>query len=277
MFTGCNHHVVLREIAITDTAEANAAAVIIQKIVESSAAFSPAKTPAPLQTPIPEGFQCKKDICEAFTLTPTQGSTLTPTLSEEFFHGSWNYDLLAVSQTGLKYRGVTNNYGCAPASVQMVLGFWHDIDEKYPEMTAQEILDLASKNGEFDPKSGMNITDLADDLSKMGYYFGTVKNSNKEDLLAALKRYGPLIILTKTHWMPTSTNHMAVLIHYDPETDIVRLNDPYSDGFVEFSYDAFDGIWGLNYTGNEESILRRTFFFIVPKDQIRPGNDLFIP
>jgi len=67
-----------------------------------------------------------------------------------------------------------------------------------------------------------------------------------------------------------------VLVEYDPENDTVTFNDPWYEWPVTWDWEAFDGIWNLNYSEDEDGYLVRTFFFIVPKTEIRPGNDLFI-
>ena len=60
---------------------------------------------------------------------------------------------------------------------------------------------------------------------------------------------------------------------YDPENDIIRVLDPWqSTGIMEFSYDSFDGIWSLNYLEDENDVLRRTFFFIVPYAELAREN-----
>ena len=125
---------------------------------------------------------------------------------------------------------------------------------------------------------GLNIMDTADDLKELGYYLGTRQDSDKEELLAALERYGPLPVLTKVNWTPFGANHMAVVTGYDPETDTIRVLDPWQvGGIMEFPYDNFDGIWGLNYLDDVSDTLQRTFFFAVPYTELSPDNAPFVP
>ena len=109
---------------------------------------------------------------------------------------------------------------------------------------------------------------------------GTTVGSSKEELTAALERYGPLLVLTKVNWTPFGANHMAVVTGYLPEKNIIRVLDPWQiGGIMEFPYENFDGIWSLNYLDDEVETLQRTFFFIVPYEEISKErtNELFIP
>ena len=221
---------------------------------------SPSRTPEPGNTP---------------TVTP--GPSPTPALGPEFFHGSLWYEPEFVSQEGLRYNGKPITTGCTAASVQMVLDFWHDYKEDYPTMKAQTLIDQNVWQGRFDVKTGLNIMDTEDDLNEMNYYLGMRQDSSKEELLAALERYGPLLVLTKVNWTPFGANHMAVVTGYDPENDIIRILDPWQlGGIMEFPYENFDGIWSLNYLDDETETLRRTFFFIVPYDELQREHELFV-
>lgn len=223
----------------------------------------PSDTPTPTVTPSP---------------TATFGPTPTPTLGPGFFHGSLWYEPEFVSQEGLRYNGKLIDTGCTAASLQIVLDFWHDYKEDYPTLSAQVLIDRNVRQGQFNPSSGLNIMNTEDDLREMGYYLGTRQDSNKEELLAALERYGPLPVLTKVNWTPFGANHMAVVTGYDPETDIIRVLDPWqTGGIMEFSYDSFDGIWSLNYLDDEVETLQRTFFFIVPVTELSADNAPFVP
>jgi len=247
------------------------ASVIQTAVSASSTAVIPTKTPTepplPTQTPAPTA-----------TPTATFGPSPTPTLGPEYFHGSLWYEPGFVSQEGLKYNGRVINTGCTAASVQMVLDFWHAYREDYPTISAQELINRNGWQGQFDPSTGLNIMNTEDDLDELGYYLGVRDDSSKEELLAALERYGPLPVLTKVNWTPFGANHMAVITGYDPEEDIIRILDPWQiGGIMEFPYDNFDGIWSLNYLDDEQEVLQRTFFFIVPYAELRSENEPFIP
>ena len=247
------------------------AAVVVTDTVEASptpVTPTPTETRTPTATPSPE---------PTMTPTPTFGPTPTPTLGPEYFHGSLWYEPAFVSQEDLFYRGRKIKTGCTAASVQMVLDFWHRYKEEYPTLTAQKLLDMNDRQGQFNVSTGLNIMNTEDELNGMDYYLGVCMDSNKEDLLAALERYGPLLILTKVNWTPFGENHMAVVTGYDPASDIIRVLDPWQlGGIMEFPYENFDGIWSLNYLDDPNDVMRRTFFFIVPYREIAPNNHPFI-
>ncbi len=251
------------------------AETIIAELAASEQAKIPTGTPVPTNTPLPSDTPVPT---AAPTATPTFGPTPTPTLGPEFFHGSLWYEPEFVSQEGLRYNGRQISVGCTAASVQMVLDFWHAYKEDYPAISAQKLLDQNVRQGQFNPASGLNIMNTQDDLRELGYYLGARQNSDKEELLAALERYGPILILTKVEWTPFGANHMAVVTGYLPDKDIVRVLDPWqAGGIMEFSYDSFDGIWSLNYLEDASDILQRSFFFIVPFDELSPVNAPFVP
>ena len=235
------------------------------------AAFSPVptRTPAPIIYPSP---------VRTPTPVPTTGPAPTQTLGPEFFHGSLWYEPEYVSQMGLRHNGRLINSGCTAASVEMLLDFWNAYKSEYPSMTAQTLIDRNAAQHNFDPNTGLNIMETEDELNEMGYYLGVRQDSSKEELLTALERYGPLLILTKTGWTPFGDNHMAVLTGYDPEADLVRLLDPWqTGGIMEFPYKNFDGIWSLNYAVDTDYTLQRSFFFIVPYRELTVGNAPFVP
>ena len=238
-------------------------------------ASAPTQTPSPSITMPPSPTITPSSTPYLWTMTPAA----TETLPADYFHGSLVYeDVPLISQRGLRYAGYQTGVGCSFAASAMALAFWHDYKDEYPELSAQELLDLNVSQGSFDPVTGIAITQLQDDFESMGYRLGTRRNSNKEELLAALERYGPVITLVKVTWKETGQNHSALLVAYDEKTDEVTLNDPWESKPITMTYDAFDWIWGLNYAGKGTAELRRVFFFIVPKAEIRPsGVDLFIP
>lgn len=248
---------------------------IAAAITMTTAAQQPTITPVPTNTPIPSATPT---AVPSPTATATIGPSPTPTLGPEFFHGSLWYEPGYVSQEGLRFNGQLVNTGCTAASVQMVLDFWHAYKEEYPTMSAQKLIDINAGQNRFSKTTGLNIMNTEDELRDMNYYLGTRQDSSKEELLAALERYGPLLILTKVNWTPFGANHMAVLTGYDPENDTVRILDPWQiGGIMEFPYENFDGIWSLNYLDDEIETLQRTFFFIIPYAELGHENEPFIP
>lgn len=254
----------------TESAQMTAAACTL-----TEQALHPSETPTATYTPLPTNTPTPEP---SLTPTATFGPSPTPTLGPEFFHGSLWYDPGFVSQYGLKYNGSEITTGCTAACIQMVLDFWHSYKDEYPTMGAQALINQNVYQGQFNVRSGLNILDTEDDLQLMDYYLGVRENSSKEELLAALERYGPLLVLTKVNWSPYGSNHMAVLTGYDPETDTVHILDPWQiGGNIEMTYDDFDSIWKLDYAESEWEYRQRAFFFIVPYPELRRENELFIP
>lgn len=254
----------------TESAQMTAAACTL-----TEEALHPSDTPLPTATPEPTATPSPVP-----TLTPTAtfGPSPTPTLGPEYFHGSLWYEPRFVSQYGLKFNGSEITTGCTAACVQMVLDFWHAYKEEYPTMGAQALINQNVYQGQFNVRTGLNILDTEDDLQLMDYYLGVRENSSKEELLAALERYGPILILTRVNWTPAGSSHMAVLTGYEPDADIVHLLDPWQiGGTLEMPYEQFDSIWKLNYAQNDWEFRQRAFFFIVPYPELRRENELFIP
>ena len=270
LISGCN--IPQRKAAETQTWESESTvAAYIQMIRADTPIYTPSPTtvlfPTDTQTPTP-----------GLTPIPVFIPSATPTLGPDFFHGSLWYEPEFVSQKGLKYNGREVNTGCTAASVQMVLDFWHKYKNDYPTMTAQRLIDLNSWQNQFNAKTGLNIMNTEDELKEMNYYLGTRQDSSKEELLTALERYGPILVLTKVNWTPFGANHMAVVTGYDPENDMIRILDPWQlGGITEFPYENFDGIWSLNYLEDENDTLRRTFFVIVPYSELDLNNAPFVP
>ena len=258
-----------------ETAGTQAAVIGMTFAAETEAMLIPSDTPMPSLTPIPTATPSPEP---SYTPTATFGPSPTPTLGPDFFHGSLWYEPGYVSQDGLRYQGRLIDTGCTAASVQMVLDFWHDYNEDYPTISAQTLINQNGWQGQFNAASGLNITNTEDDLLALGYYLGMRQDSSREELLTALERYGPILILTKVEWTPFGANHMAVVTGYDPENDIIRVLDPWQfGGIMEFPYDNFDGIWSLNYLDDVTETLQRTFFFIVPFAELSPANAPFVP
>lgn len=258
--------------SVLRTAEAETA---VLSYIQTVQAEYPPETPQPTETLLPTSA-CTPE--PSLTPSATFGPTPTSTLGPEYFHGSLWYEPEYVSQEGLRYNETIVNTGCTAASVQMVLDFWHAYKEEYPTMTAQRLIDLNTWQHQFNPKTGLNIMNTEDELQDMKYYLGTRQDSNKTELLTALERYGPLLVLTKVNWTPFGANHMAVVTGYDAENDIIRILDPWQvGGIMEFPYENFDGIWSLNYLDDETETLQRTFFFIIPYAELGHDNEPFIP
>ena len=194
------------------------------------------------------------------SLTPSPLPSATPALI--------TYDVPVYSQDGLFLDGVPTGVGCVPVCIEMMTAWWNSVDPEHLILTAQEVIDRNAEQGLYVAGRGMSSGSAADELAEIGYRHEMKINSSKEELLADLDRHGPVGVLVKTNWIPTTMNHAAVLTSYDESTDTVRLNDPFYGSEVSWSWKAFDGIWGLNYAGDRDysgDVVRRVYFVIYPE------------
>lgn len=179
-----------------------------------------------------------------------------------------NYEVPVLSQDGLFLNGAPTGVGCVPVCIEMITAYWHGVDPEYPVLSAQEIINRASVRGTYVAGRGMSSAAAAGDLAEIGYIHRMELNSSKEEMLEVFQRHGPVGVLVKTNWVPTTMNHAAVLTGYDEDTDTVTLNDPFYGSTVSWSWDSFDGIWGLNYAGDRDysgTVVRRVYFVIYPE------------
>ncbi len=179
-----------------------------------------------------------------------------------------DYSVPIISQDGLLLNGAPTGVGCVPACIEMITAWWHSVSEDYPILTAQEIIDRNAEQGLYAAGRGMTSASAADELAELGYVHHMELNSSKEELLDAFRKNGPVGVLVKTNWIPTTMNHAAVLTAYDPERDLLTFNDPFCGSSVQWNWEAFDGIWGLNYAGDRDytgSVVQRVFFTIYPE------------
>ena len=237
-------------------------------IVAAGCSNMPQKVPAvisPTNTPTSE-VQPTEIVLEPtqtqVVYTPTPTAIPTPKV---YFKGSSWYTLNFVSQDGLKYNEKSVSSGGTAACVQMVLDFWHSYNENYQTMDAQKIINLNSQQGQFNERTGLNIIDTQDELEDLGYRLIVTENSSKKEMLDALEKYGPLLVLVTEKWVPAGADHIAVVTGYDASKDLIRLLDPIqSGGIIEFYFENFDGIWGMDYANDPQNPMRRTFYAIVP-------------
>ena len=205
-------------------------------------------TPGPFPSPLP--------------VLPTMEPTKTPV--------TLGYEVPVLSQEGLLLDGAPTGVGCVPVCIEMITSYWNGTDSRYPVLSAQEVIDRNAEQGLYVAGRGMTSASAADELAEIEYVHRMELNSSKEELLAAFKAHGPVGVLVKTNWVPTTMNHAAVLTTYDEATDTVTLNDPFYGSTVTWSWDSFDGIWGLNYAGDKDysgNVVRRVYFSIYPKDR----------
>ncbi len=207
----------------------------------------------------------------AETAVPTRGITPAPTASLPVpteTPAVIEYDVAVIPQDGLLLNGAPTGVGCVPACIEMITAWWHSVSDTYPVLTAQETIDRNAEQGLYAAGRGMTSASAADELAELGYAHRMELNSSKEELLEAFRTNGPVGVLVKTNWVPTTMNHAAVLTAYDPEKDLLTFNDPFYGSTVQWSWESFDGIWGLNYAGDKDyagNVVRRVFFTIFPK------------
>ena len=180
------------------------------------------------------------------------------------------YDVPVLSQDSLTLNGAPTGVGCVPSCIEMITAWWHSVSAEYPILSAQEVIDRNAAQGLYAAGRGMSSASAADELAELGYVHHMELNSSKEELLESLRTHGPAGVLVKTNWTPGTMNHAAVLTAYDPAEDTVTLNDPFYGSSVTWSWEAFDGIWGLNYAGDRDysgSVVRRVYFSISPEPE----------
>lgn len=205
---------------------------------------------------------------------PTPFLIPSPTVPEpEPESASILYDVPVISQKGLLLNSAPTGVGCVPACIEMITAWWHSVSDTYPILTAQETIDRNADEGLYAAGRGMTSASAADELAELGYVHSMTLNGSKEELLSALETHGPAGVLVKTNWVPTTMNHAAVLTAYDPAADLLTFNDPFYGSSVQWSWEAFDGIWGLNYAGDKDysgAVVRRVFFSIYPEPAAAP-------
>lgn len=221
-------------------------------------------------------LQTTQRILITLSPTPAFHSNHTPTpsvtvvLSTEPTPVHIIYEVPTLSQDGLFLDGVPTGVGCVPVCIEMMTSYWNKIEPIHPILTAQEVIDRNAPEGLYAAGRGMSSASAADELEEIGYAHEMKLNSSKEELLEYFTKHGPIGVLVKTNWIPTTMNHAAVLTEYDEESDTVTLNDPFYGSTVTWSWESFDGIWGLNYAGDRDysgSVVRRVFFSIYPLEQ----------
>lgn len=209
----------------------------------------------------------------SLTLTPTQTPSPIPTAPAEEVTATpagIRYDVPVLSQDGLLLNGAPTGVGCVPVCIEMMTAWWN-AETGNPVLGAQEIIDRNAEQGLYAAGRGMSSASASDELAELGYVHSMTLNGSKEELLEALKTHGPVGVLVKTNWVPTTMNHAAVLTAYDPQTDEVTLNDPFYGSTVTWPWESFDGIWGLNYAGDPDytgRVVRRVYFVIHPDEEL---------
>ena len=206
------------------------------------------------------------------TATASPEPTETPAASA--------YDVPVLSQEGLLLNGIPTGVGCVPVCIEMITAWWNSVSAEYPILTAQETIDRNAEQGLYAAGRGMTSASAADELGELGDVHRMELNSSKEELIAAFEEHGPVGVLVKTNWIPTTMNHAAVLTAYDEGKDLFTFNDPFYGSVVQWSWEAFDGIWGLNYAGDRDysgAVVQRVFFTIYPENSVPAAEAVRMP
>lgn len=157
----------------------------------------------------------------------------------------WWLDVPAQSQQGLNLNGKPTAFACTPTSTSMVLDYWHNKDSKNQTMSAQKLIDLNAKEGEFS-STGMSASDMHDEIKNLGYSVAEDHtNSDLDDLKNAVAQ-GPVIAVVKLGMKTTGTNHAVVVTGISSENQ-VRINDPWDGKSKTYSWDEFSKSWGADY------------------------------
>lgn len=171
----------------------------------------------------------------------------------------WWHPVPEYSQRDLTYKGADTQYGCVPSSASMVLDYWHQKDASYSAITAQELLDTNTTQGEFN-KYGMSSTNIHDELDKLDYTAQDHTDSNLEELKGAVAD-GPVIAVVKLGMKTDGTNHAVVVTGISDQNE-VRVNDPWTGKAQTYSWEQFSKSWGTNF-GKDSP--RNSFTTIQPK------------
>lgn len=163
------------------------------------------------------------------------------------------------SQRDLIYKGTNTEYGCVPSSASMVLDFWNQKDASFPTVSAQELLDINTEQGEFN-RYGMSSSNLHDELQKIGYTAQDHANSNLDELKTAVAE-GPVIAIVKLNMKIDGYNHSVVVTGISDNNE-VRVNDPWTGKSETYTWDQFSLSWGANFGTNAP---KNSFTSIKPK------------
>ena len=214
---------------------------VIRRKAEPSAVPAPTAVPTASPSPVRE---------PTASPAPTEPAAIPAAL---------RYEVPVLSQDGLLLNGAPTGVGCVPVCIEMI--------PEYPVLTAQETIDRNAEQGLYAAGRGMSSASAADELAELGYTHRLEMNASREELLTAFREHGPVGVLVKTNWVPGTMNHAAVLTAADEENDLFTFNDPFYGSAVRWSWESFDGIWGLNYAGDRDydgTVVRRVYFTIYP-------------
>lgn len=154
---------------------------------------------------------------------------------------SYAHDVPFLSQHGLKYQGEKTDYGCVPASVSMILNYWHNQDSSYAARSPQELLDLNAQQREFHA-GGMSPSNLVEDVKQLGYSDVQTHPSASWEQFSEDVKKGPVVALVKLGMGVSGYNHAVVVTGISEDGSKVMVNDPWS-GSREYSVKTFQSSW----------------------------------
>lgn len=137
---------------------------------------------------------------------------------------------------------------CVPTSVSMVTEYYHNVDVKLPAEDPRQMLGLLDP-GELTPGSGMQMSDITDEVTKLGYGTARVEVGSNMDELKKLLHDGPVVMAGGVSYpagngpMPGNYSHAMVVEGMSDDGSRVLINDPWLGKRVELSAKTFESIW----------------------------------
>lgn len=169
----------------------------------------------------------------------------------------WWHDTPLTSQHDLTYQHANTEYGCVPASVNMITEYWHQQDPTYKTLSAQDLLDANAEQGVFGA-GGMSITDIQDELQPLGYQVRDYVDADLETLKEEVAK-GPVVALVKLNMTTDGAPHSVVVTGLASDNR-VRVNDPWTGKVKTYAWETFSRSWGSDFddadTYNHLTIIR---------------------
>ncbi len=229
--------------------------------------FLPSLPQPPIVSPVPEEPPALPE-----GIAPPAPSEATPSATPIPIPETYApYEVPVRDQHGLKYNGGDTLFGCVPTSASMILDYWHKRDPSNPTHSAQDLLDMNARQGEFTGKwvkgtwkEGMRIDQLGNDIGE--HYVVELKPASDRAGLGRALENGPVMAMVHLKMNTTGEPHAVVVTGVAPD-GTVSINDPWTGKSHTYSWDAFDASWGASFGKNEQHVpfATRNFTTIVPK------------
>ena len=98
----------------------------------------------------------------------------------------------------------------------------------------------------------MQLSDISDELSDLGYSSNVSLNSNREALEAALEN-GPVVAQVNLNMRNGGADHAVVVTGVSGDGNSVLINDPWNDQNQSYTWEQFTNSWSLDH-GSFENI-----------------------